>query len=351
MGGTPKGKKPRTPRRVASDSEPSDGNAPPAAALDSEQRMSKEKQKFFRFSAFNMVKRRRDSSSDCDGARQRLGREQRRRARRARPASPPAPAPAPLAPLAPRAPTIFERLARDTAVGVWGFAAEAQKQLERPAPECPPEAARPQSRVARRRSRCGGGERLLTTLFDGLSEFYSVRSASRARSVRRARPRDAPDGDASDARDAPDAPDARPARRERSRAADDDRQVLKETRSTFRRYQASLRREPGSPRGPSPAPALSASQLVRCLAAGKRRAEPADPDKLYRGLALARRDRASPANNQTGKAPYARDPRGPSRPRPPELDAAHGRPATSSRRLSIVAYFVDDEKRAVEVIE
>ncbi|CAH0720552.1 unnamed protein product, partial [Brenthis ino] len=249
MGGTPKKRKPKAAaRRIDSDDEPSDGNAS-HYSRPSEQRMSKEKQKFFRFSAFNLVKKRRcrESSSEWEGwegsqwGGVRVTRVQRLELRLERrppslssdsdappaPASPPAPpalAAAPPAPARP-APTIFERLASDTGPGgTWGFAAEAQKQkviestLEpetpRPQEPSPPQIQKqsPERLRHRRRSRCG--DRLLTTLFDGLSEFYSVRTASRSQSRHR------------------------PVKRE-----SEDRQVLKETRSTFKRYQATLSRE------------------------------------------------------------------------------------------------------------
>lgn len=268
MGGTPK-RKPKTPRRIESDDEPSDGNASYARQPEPEQRMSKEKQKFFRFSAFNLVKRKcRESSSEWEGwERSRWGgvrvtRVQRLELRLERrssssssssgsPPSPPPPLPAP---------TLFERLA-DTGSDVWGFAAEAQKQRRvapcpapRPAP-CTADAAAPApSRPVRRRSRCG--DRLLTTLFDGLSEFYSVRAGSRVASTARHKPRE---GGAEQ-------------RQERQ-----ERQVLKETRSTFRRYQAALSQT------------RSASWLVRRLAENKRGA--ITDDKLL----------AAPATNQTGK--------------------------------------------------
>ncbi|XP_049875953.1 histone acetyltransferase KAT6B isoform X2 [Pectinophora gossypiella] len=248
MGGTPKGRKPKTPRPAQSDSEPADGNAASAAfaRLPPEQRMSKEKQKFFRFSAFNLVKRRRcrESSSEWEGweGRARWGGVQVTRVQRLelrlerhRPRSddsgrstpqralPPYVPPTPITPS--HISTVFERLATDTGPGgAWGFAAEAQKQgrPERLRVEPPPERDREpdRRRVARRRSRCG--DRLLTTLFDGLSEFYSVSHASRSQS----RPRPPPD--------------------------DGDRTVLKETRSTFKRYQASLRRERSRSRNRSP---------------------------------------------------------------------------------------------------
>ncbi|XP_047992866.1 histone acetyltransferase KAT6B isoform X2 [Leguminivora glycinivorella] len=299
--GTPRGKKARTPRRPASDSEPSDGNDPPAP-LD--QRMSKEKQKFFRFSAFNLLKRRRDSSSDWEGwdrARfngvrvtrvQRLElRLERRRRRRASPSSgSSSPEPEPGSPA--HTPTIFERLAGDCCGAAWGFAAEAQKQrqIEQKPVESKRRSESPRKqkleprRIARRRSRCG--ERLLTTLFDGLSEFYSVRSESRSQSRHRGRPRR-----------------EKSVRRESlTETRETERQVLKETRSTFRKHLETLKRE----RSPSPSPSpeciipkeecnssLSASTLVR-LAASKRDS-PDDSEKLFRALA---QDRA-PASNQT----------------------------------------------------
>nr|XP_049703682.1 histone acetyltransferase KAT6B isoform X3 [Helicoverpa armigera] len=400
--GTPRGRKPRTPaRQPESEDEPSDGNAPPRPTRPPpEQRMSREKQKFFRFSAFNLVKRRRrrSSSGSWEGwggvrvtrvQRLELRLERRPASPRASPrsasprtaspgassdrssaaglASPPDPDSAASAsdsaaepasssdseePPAPAyVSTVFERLAADSGPGgVWGFAAEAQKQKQlevepvnhkhleieaqklkrleigthehrrlefeprkqkRPdvepqkikrleadskprRTECdnksrrlevepiqkrlepdPPRPEPERHHIARRRSRCG--ERLLTTLFDGLSEFYSVRSASRSASRPRARARSA------------------------SRAGSEARTVLKETRSTFRRYQASLRPGPGP--GPGRAggpPALSASQLVRTAAAHKPRAAAADADKLYRGVALAGRQAGGrPATDQT----------------------------------------------------
>lgn len=147
-----------------------------------------------------------------------------------------------------------------------------QSRLEPESPRPEPE----RHRVARRRSRCG--ERLLTTLFDGLSEFYSVRSASRSASRARARSRAASPAGAGAG--------AEPA-------------VLKETRSTFRKYQAALlgARSRSRSASPAPGPRLSASQLVRSLAAGKHRAGPAEAHKLIRGL----RQAARPATNQTGK--------------------------------------------------
>ncbi|XP_063365703.1 uncharacterized protein LOC134654184 isoform X1 [Cydia amplana] len=295
---TPRTKKART-RRAASDSEPSDGNDP--APLD--QIMSKEKQKFFRFSAFNLVKRRRDSSDweGWDRARfngvrvtrvQRL--ELRLERRRRQPStdsdsSPPSPprehfSPPLRSPV--HTPTIFERLASDPCKGAWGFAAEAQKQrqIEEPVIKRRSESPRKQKleprRIARRRSRCG--ERLLTTLFDGLSEFYSVRTESRSQSRHRGRPRR-----------------EKSVRRESlTESRETERQVLKETRSTFRKHLETLKRE----RSPSAPPdymkeecnsILSASSLVR-LAAAKRHARD-DSEKLYRALA---EDRA-PASNQT----------------------------------------------------
>lgn len=360
MTSTPRGRKPRTPaRKPETDDEPSDGNGP--TLTRPEQRMSREKQKFFRFSAFNLVKRRRRrSSSEWEGwGGVRVTRVQRLELRlERRPASPrdtvstqssARSTPSPLSPVSPSsaspspssrtssseaeppAPaavsTVFERLAADEAPGgVWGFAAEAQKQ-RRLEPEARPPPER--HRVARRRSRCG--ERLLTTLFDGLSEFYSVRTASRSVS----RPRLA-----------------------RTAERQEDRAVLKETRSTFRRYQAELRRARSRTREPEPEPEpvveeepvpvvrarsrsrsrprvdarltkraesrgrsvdsspirrekeivveeprLSASQLVRTAAVGKHRTVSEDSEKLYRGLALAGRQAGvgRPATNQTGK--------------------------------------------------
>ncbi|XP_039756307.1 histone acetyltransferase KAT6B isoform X2 [Pararge aegeria] len=253
MGGTPKKRKPKTPaRRIDSDDEPSDGNSSPYTsrpARPAEQRMSKEKQKFFRFSAFNFVKRRRcrDSSSEWEGwgskwGAMRVTRVQRLELRLERrtpsdrssssSSSPPRRAPPPRRALPPvatppppppesRIPTIFERLATDASPdGSWGFAAEARKQpvIEPQTPltsrklSTSPERkpAQPIERH-RRRSRCG--DRLLTTLFDGLSEFYSVRTASRSQS------------------------------RPRVKQESEDRQVLKETRSTFKRYQATLQQD------------------------------------------------------------------------------------------------------------
>ncbi|OWR50257.1 hypothetical protein KGM_213223 [Danaus plexippus plexippus] len=214
MGGTPKKRKSKTAaRRIESDDEPSDGNSSPYARLPSEQRMSKEKQKFFKFSAFNLVKRRRcrESSSEFEGwGGVRVTRVQRLELTvESSPPVPPQPEP-----------TIFERLATDASPdGAWGFAAEARKQrlVESPPKVVP--ARSPPSPPARHRRRSRCGDRLLTTLFDGLSEFYSVRTASRSQSRHR------------------------PVRKN-----SEDRQVLKETRSTFKRYQASLNREPSDSR-------------------------------------------------------------------------------------------------------
>ncbi|XP_026501013.2 histone acetyltransferase KAT6B isoform X2 [Vanessa tameamea] len=446
MGGTPKKRKPKTPaRRIDSDDEPSDGNDSPYARLPSEQRMSKEKQKFFRFSAFNLVKRRRcrESSSEWEGwegsqwggvrvtrvQRLELRLEHRQRPDRSDqsersssdsdpPLALPSRAAPPVPPLRARpAPTIFERLASDAGPdGTWGFAAEAQKQrlVDEPArrspektrspdkrrssenrlspeillshekrrspekrelndkkssptkrhspeqrlslekrrslekqglynkrrspsrrlspenrrslekkrspdlrrsseplltpekrssknrctPEPPQTSATQQSPVSRetgsperagrrRRSRCG--DRLLTTLFDGLSEFYSVRTASRSQSRHRPVERE----------------------RERERECDSEsesRQVLKETRSTFKRYQAALSRASARPRGRTRERSasaaresadgvglrLSASALVVRAAEGKRgggSAEEAQAHKLSRAL--------GPATNQT----------------------------------------------------
>lgn len=98
--------------------------------------------------------------------------------------------------------------------------------------------------------------------------------------------------------------------------------MLKETRSTFRKYQASLRRARSRSRGDEASPEpearsvraasrgragrveldwvrLSASALVRTAAAQKARAGPADAHKLVRGLAEA--GGARPATDQTGK--------------------------------------------------
>lgn len=214
MGGTPKKRKSKTAaRRIESDDEPSDGNSSPYARLPSEQRMSKEKQKFFKFSAFNLVKRRRcrESSSEFEGwGGVRVTRVQRLELTVE--SSPPVPSQP--------EPTIFERLATDASPdGAWGFAAEARKQrlVESPPKVVP--ARSPPSPPARHRRRSRCGDRLLTTLFDGLSEFYSVRTASRSQSRHR------------------------PVRKN-----SEDRQVLKETRSTFKRYQASLNREPSDSR-------------------------------------------------------------------------------------------------------
>ncbi|XP_022823314.1 histone acetyltransferase KAT6B-like isoform X1 [Spodoptera litura] len=166
-----------------------------------------------------------------------------------------------------------------------------QKRMEPEPPPTEPE----RHHIVRRRSRCG--ERLLTTLFDGLSEFYSVRTASRSQS----RPRQA---------------------RVEQPEPEEDRAVLKETRSTFRKYQASLRRARSRSRGDEASPEpeaqasivravsrcrtgrvelglvrLSASALVRTAAAQKARAGPADAHKLVRGLAEA--GGARPATDQT----------------------------------------------------
>lgn len=173
--------------------------------------MSKEKQKFFRFSAFNLVKKRRcrGSSSEWEGwggvrvtrvqqVELRLGGEGGEGSDTSSERSVPAAA---------GVTTVFERIAAETAsTTAWGFAAEAQKQT------APTKITRTEPVTARRRSKCG--ERLLTTLFDGLSEFYSVRNTSRSQS----RPR---------------VPD-------KHEPIDSRREVLKETRSTFRQYQASL---------------------------------------------------------------------------------------------------------------
>ncbi|XP_048478460.1 histone acetyltransferase KAT6A isoform X2 [Plutella xylostella] len=199
---------------AAADSDsPADGNAP--RPIESEQRMSKEKQKFFRFSAFNLVKRRcrRASWGGVKVTRAPAASDSASSSEEER--APPA--------------TVFERIAADTAPGPWGFAGiAAQARLDPPVPapaeapalETPPTPRRPEiqdrQRIARRRSRCG--ERLLTTLFDGLSEFYAVRNTSRSQS----RPR------------APREP--RETREEREHT----REVLKETRSTYKQYQASL---------------------------------------------------------------------------------------------------------------
>ncbi|KAJ0174857.1 hypothetical protein K1T71_009965 [Dendrolimus kikuchii] len=360
MGGSAKARKPRGGGRHAeSDEEPSDGNGPPHARLPPEQRMSKEKQKFFRFSAFNLVKRRRrESSSEWEGweGRSRWGgspsqsptnSEADSSGSEAAP-SPRSPSPSPAPTLSSSSPplpappatitphhvsAVFERLANDTGPGgAWGFAAEAQKarSLEAPPPQPQPRetSTAEKGRVARRRSRCG--ERLLTTLFDGLSEFYSVRNASRSQSRPRA-----------------------------IAAPEPDRCVLKETRSTFRRYQAALRRSGGRGRTPSESPPprekskerarsrersksrpaverkpearsrspkvemdvetevaesncvrLSASQLVRALAVGKAGAggcggaggeQEREREKLVWGVALGRGGGARPAPGRTGK--------------------------------------------------
>ncbi|VVD00604.1 unnamed protein product [Leptidea sinapis] len=304
----PKKRKPKTPaRRVESDDDPSDGNTSPYS-LTSEQRMSKEKQKFFRFSAFNMVKRRRKESSDCEGwddsnwGGVRVTRVQsvqlcleRRSPTSSEDSSSSCnayPDPEP-----PKLPTVFERLATQHDQ-VWGFAAEAQKQclLEKKETREPPPP--PSKNVAadirhRRRSRCS--DRLLSTLFDGLSEFYSVRNGSRSQSRHRSR-------------------------HNTIRENSEDRQVLKETRSTFRRYQESLQKETKSNIRKSEvresiekevkyevkdcnekedlkSEKLSASELVRRLAEGKRRTcKPPEEEmeKLLCGIALA----TKPATNQ-----------------------------------------------------
>lgn len=383
MGGTPKKRKPKTPaRRIESDDEPSDGNDSPYARLPSEQRMSKEKQKFFRFSAFNLVKRRRcrESSSEWEGwegsqwggvrvtrvQRLELRLERRPPSRHSSSDAEPAPS-APPAPPAPPQPTIFERLASDTGGGgAWGFAAEAQKQrlvdarVDEPIKRTPetirtpdtrwsPDDRRslderresdrrrslavrrspdgpetlvkhpslfkrassvkrrsPERRISfetsrisderrspetqrsfderrspeirktvtaesarrRRRSRCG--DRLLTTLFDGLSEFYSVSAASR--SATRAR---GPEPAQTQTQEQAQVP------------------VLKETRSTFKRYQAALS-ETRAGAGRGVGLRLSASALVVRAAEGKRGGgDDAQAHKLART--------PGPATNQTGK--------------------------------------------------
>ncbi|XP_028041911.1 histone acetyltransferase KAT6A isoform X1 [Bombyx mandarina] len=280
-------RKPKTPRRPRSDEERSDGNVPPPT----EHRMSKEKQKFFRFSAFNMTKRRRDrvSSGSWEGWEDR-GRwggvsvtrvqsvELRLERHTPTPSSstsrststsesepesaPPSsgreeePRVPPVTTVTPaQVSTVFEQLASATGPdGTWGFAAEARKLAEAE-PERTP-------RPARRRSRCA--DRLLTTLFDGLSEFYSVRSASRvrARSV------------------VPDAADECEEREEKV-----EEEVLKETRSTFRRHLAALRA--GRARQ-----GASASQLVAWAARCGGRT--GGSRKLQRALAAGRRRRAGP---------------------------------------------------------
>ncbi|GBP58582.1 hypothetical protein EVAR_40865_1 [Eumeta japonica] len=279
-----KGRKSKTPIKFAvdSDDERSDGNDHPSfARIESEQRMSKEKQKFFRFSAFNLIKKRRcrESSSSWDGWDEEGGGEDAGGARwggvrvtrysqlelrlrdacvtRPRPrthcrprdlsspslssdasddsgpsaspspspATPPPSHPPPL--LLPPAPTqissVFERLgSKSDPCESWGFAAEAQKQSNTEGaaeirtktdhkPKHTEHRRQERARTTARRSRCG--ERLLTTLFDGLSEFYAVRNASRSQSRHRVAYED-----------------RRP----------DNREVLKETRSTFKQYQASL---------------------------------------------------------------------------------------------------------------
>ncbi|CAF4928332.1 unnamed protein product [Pieris macdunnoughi] len=297
VSGTPKKRKPKTQRRDSDDSQ-SDGNA--SSCLPSEQRMSKEKQKFFRFSAFNLVKRRRrESSSDWEswedskwgGVRvTRVQRVEVRLERRSPVTEEDSSSSSNAEPSPPPLPTLFERLATEP-TAVWGFAAEAQKQslLEkkedpppeeqksrRPTPQPSPEKPNPPRVRRRRQSKCS--DRLLTTLFDGLSEFYSVRTGSRSQSRHRSR--------------AVGGQEVRP--------SDEDRQVLKETRSTFKRYQASLKRDGRSEARETERDRgrMSASALVRSLAASKRRATgPAtdEADKLSRGVALA----SQPATNQT----------------------------------------------------
>lgn len=387
MGGTPKKRKPKTPaRRIESDDEPSDGNDSPYARLPSEQRMSKEKQKFFRFSAFNLVKRRRcrASSSEWEGwegsqwGGVRVTRVQRLELRlERRPPSRHSSSDAEPAPSAPPQPTIFERLASDTGGGgAWGFAAEAQKQrlvdarvdepvkrtpekkrtpdtrwspddrrslderrvydrrrspVVRRSPDGPETLAKhrspfkrassvkrrspddrrtPERRISfetsrisderrspdtqrsfderrspeirktvtaesarhRRRSRCG--DRLLTTLFDGLSEFYSVSAASRSATRARA---------------------SEPGRTQAQAQSQAQAQVpvLKETRSTFKRYQAALS-ETRAGAGRGVGLRLSASALVVRAAEGKRGGgDDAQAHKLART--------PGPATNQTGK--------------------------------------------------
>ncbi|XP_037293234.1 histone acetyltransferase KAT6B isoform X3 [Manduca sexta] len=342
--GTPKGRKPKTPRRIDSDEEPSDGNVPPPARLPPERRMSKEKQKFFRFSAFNLVRRRRrESSAEWDGwegggrwggvSVTRVQRVELRLERRAPSPSevessssassssssearvdPPAPTPAPALAFTPaHVSSVFERLATDAGPdGAWGFAAEARKQqvaptltptfapnpvsthhspvaavtspASAPAP-VPVPGSEPRPAPARRRSR--GGERSLTTLFDGLSEFYSVRSASRC--AARARP---------PAPRPPPPPEPEP-----------EAEVLKETRSTYRRYRAALSERSGSPmaerRGGAAQTAQtpsgggagpSASQLVAWAA--RWRGSAGGARKLRRALAAGRR---RPAGAEEGK--------------------------------------------------
>lgn len=385
MGGTPKKRKPKTPaRRIESDDEPSDGNDSPYARLPSEQRMSKEKQKFFRFSAFNLVKRRRcrESSSEWEGwegsqwGGVRVTRVQRLELRlERRPPSRRSSSDAEPAPSAPQ-PTIFERLASDTGGGgAWGFAAEAQKQrlvdarVDEPIKRTPEKKRTPDTRWSpddrrslderrasdrrrspavrrspdgpetlvkhpspfkrassikrrshddrrsperrisfetsrisderrspetqrsfderrspeirktvtaesarrRRRSRCG--DRLLTTLFDGLSEFYSVSAASR--SATRARGSEAQAPAQTQAQEQAQVP------------------VLKETRSTFKRYQAALS-ETRAGAGRGVGLRLSASALVVRAAEGKRGGgDDAQAHKLART--------PGPATNQTGK--------------------------------------------------
>lgn len=389
---TPKAKKPKTPRRVAdSEDEPSDGNDPPFNRIESEPRMSKEKQKFFRFSAFNLVKgrRRRESSSPrgvWGGVSVARYEELELRMRRTpspsptptttsssssstssrtsspsptpsrspsvrsssagscredapRQRSPPAPPPRAPLPCVPPAPTqvssVFEKLGSKSSPGdTWGFAAEARKTTEQ-SPATSPDPPRPvpparrqvRARSTVRRSRCG--ERLLSTLFDGLSEFYTVRNSSRSQSRPRVR----------------EQPPPWPAREERCAAR---KEVLKETRSTFRQYQESLvsrqqavcdrdRQMVPSKDRRSPSPDKdeirwtysynkydrfrTPSQLVRCAAANKHHRPRDELAKLRAGLEKSslepdleflreslsfdfadRRRLKSPASNQSGKA-------------------------------------------------
>lgn len=303
MSGTPKKRKPKTQRRDSDDSQ-SDGNAS-SYRLPSEQRMSKEKQKFFRFSAFNLVKRRRrESSSDWEswddsnwgGVRvTRVQRVELRLERRSptteedsSSSSNAEPEPQPL-------PTVFERLATEPTT-VWGFAAEAQKQTLLEKKEEPPPVqeqkskdlmsqSSPKSKTnstpairRRRQSKCS--DRLLSTLFDGLSEFYSVRTGSRSQSRHRSRAKSMVE----------------------DRTNNEDKQVLKETRSTFKRYQASLKKEKYTEvrEMEKTTVKMSASALVRSLAVSKRRLfglAKQEADKLLCGVALA----SQPATNQTGK--------------------------------------------------
>ncbi|CAK1550353.1 unnamed protein product [Leptosia nina] len=299
MGGTPKKRKPKTPRHDSDDSH-SDGNAS-SYRLPSEQRMSKEKQKFFRFSAFNLVKRRRrHSSSDWEswedskwgGVRVTRVQQLELRLERRSPTSEDSLSSAITEPPPQTLPTVFERLATEPTT-VWGFAAEAQKQAQLEKKEEPlllenktkpktPEPtnkqkSNPPSEVRRRRqSKCS--DRLLSTLFDGLSEFYSVRTASRSQSRHRSR--------------------AKIPQKEREDS--EDKKVFKETRSTFKRYQASLKKERCSEERDleKATVKMSASALVRSLAASKRRScglAKEESEKLLRGVALA----SQPATNQT----------------------------------------------------